>query len=318
MPSTPSCSVSLPLSVSSSHTETFDAAVAQYILNPAQLANTGDNYTPAVLARLAVPYLADGSVAPFADLGWEAPAGNMFSTVVDLVALSDALMQAAFPQTPSSTGQPGGALGALIRPAVGRQFLDPDYFNRDGFTMMGAPWEMRNMLNYTILRKGGNLPGFSTLFSFLPDLQLSLAVTWNGAMDEFSASDALWGALLPAFNATLTTLQPTPQFNPGPNFSPFLGVYADAASGSSAHVIFNATGDGSLLFVVPGFVGVYMDFFPYAPDIYRVGIPASAYDCLGAELEALGGQLILFGRNATGQVDRVSVPGFVPGITWTR
>ena len=33
---------------------------------------------------MAVGYAPDGSVAPLYDLGWEAPAGQMFSTTDDL------------------------------------------------------------------------------------------------------------------------------------------------------------------------------------------------------------------------------------------
>ena len=47
------------------------------------------------------------------------------------------------------------------------------YTNRDGLNGFGTPWEIRFQGNYTILRKGGNLDGFSAIFSFIPELQLS-------------------------------------------------------------------------------------------------------------------------------------------------
>ena len=46
------------------------------------------------------------------------------------------------------------------------------YSNSDGLTGFGAPWEIMFQENYTVLNKGGNIPGFSTLFSFVPELQL--------------------------------------------------------------------------------------------------------------------------------------------------
>ena len=49
----------------------------------------------------------------------------------------------------------------------------PAFTNSDGLTGFGTPWEIRFHANYTILRKGGNIPGFSALFSFVPELQLS-------------------------------------------------------------------------------------------------------------------------------------------------
>ena len=35
-------------------------------------------------SKMAVGYEPDGSVAPLYDLGWEAPAGQMYSTIDDL------------------------------------------------------------------------------------------------------------------------------------------------------------------------------------------------------------------------------------------
>jgi hypothetical protein len=52
-------------------------------------------------------------------------------------------------------------------------FLSSVYTNRDGYTGFGTPWEIRFQSNYTILRKGGNVGGYSALFSFVPELQLS-------------------------------------------------------------------------------------------------------------------------------------------------
>ena len=51
--------------------------------------------------------------------------------------------------------------------------FDPVYTNRDGLTGFGMPWEIRFQSNYTVLRKGGNVGGYSALFSFVPELQLS-------------------------------------------------------------------------------------------------------------------------------------------------
>ena len=41
-----------------------------------------------VMSKMAVGYEPDGSVAPLYDLGWEGPAGQMFSTTSDLNAVS--------------------------------------------------------------------------------------------------------------------------------------------------------------------------------------------------------------------------------------
>ncbi len=41
-----------------------------------------------VKARMATGYAPDGSVAPLTDLGWLAPAGQMYSTTNDLNKVS--------------------------------------------------------------------------------------------------------------------------------------------------------------------------------------------------------------------------------------
>ena len=46
------------------------------------------------------------------------------------------------------------------------------YLNADGVTMFGTPWEMRYQNNYTVCSKGGNVLGYSTLFSFVSQLKL--------------------------------------------------------------------------------------------------------------------------------------------------
>lgn len=52
----------------------------------------------------------------------------------------------------------------------------PVYVNRDGLTGFGTPWEIRFQSNYTVLRKGGNVAGYSSVTSFIPDLKLGMEV----------------------------------------------------------------------------------------------------------------------------------------------
>ena len=44
--------------------------------------------------------------------------------------------------------------------------------NRDQLTGFGTPREIRFQANYTVLRKGGNVDGYSALLSYIPDLEL--------------------------------------------------------------------------------------------------------------------------------------------------
>lgn len=47
-----------------------------------------------------------------------------------------------------------------------------DYINPDSLTGFGTPWEILFKGNYTIRTKGGNIDGYSALFSFIPELHL--------------------------------------------------------------------------------------------------------------------------------------------------
>ena len=53
------------------------------------------------------------------------------------------------------------------------------YVNRDQRTGFGTPWEIRFQANYTVLRKGGNVPGHSSIMSFVPELQLGMLQTYS-------------------------------------------------------------------------------------------------------------------------------------------
>ena len=48
------------------------------------------------------------------------------------------------------------------------------FVNRDQLTGFGTPWEIRFQANYTVLRKGGNVDGYSALLSYVPDLKLGI------------------------------------------------------------------------------------------------------------------------------------------------
>ena len=52
------------------------------------------------------------------------------------------------------------------------------YVNPDGLTGFGTPWEIVFVGNYTVRTKGGNVDGYSALFSFIPELKLSMSLEY--------------------------------------------------------------------------------------------------------------------------------------------
>jgi len=58
-------------------------------------------------------------------------------------------------------------------------FSNPVYINRDQKTGFGTPWEILFRANYTIITKGGNVGGYSALFSMVPELQLGKSYAYS-------------------------------------------------------------------------------------------------------------------------------------------
>ena len=288
---------------------TLPELVQAAILDPLGLRRTGYNFTPSVLAALATGYGEDGTPVPFADLGWWFPAGSAYSSAGDLAALAQALMQ--------QRGAGSAALGLSASRA--RELLAPLHWNRDGASLFGTPWECRASHGHLQLTKGGNLPGYTASMALVPDLNLSVAVTWNGGVDEVAWMDAALGLLLPALDAALAAAAPQPAYSPGPSPQDYLGVYA--AGGS---VLTVSMAQGMLVWHESTALKVsfFLEWFKSDPelgDLFRVAFPDSAFTCLLGEMEALRFQLVIFGRDCeTGNVSTSSIPGWVPGAVWER
>jgi len=111
--------------------------------------------------------------------------------------------------------------------------LQPHYWNADGQSWFGSPWETAVDASYSVLRKGGHIPGYSALLAFVPDLRLAVAVAFNGGADVYGAVSAgTVGSLV----ATLVSWLPGVEADPGPYWQNLTGAYRDADSGMEALV----------------------------------------------------------------------------------
>jgi hypothetical protein len=180
-----------------------------------------------------------------------------------------------------------------------------------------------------VRNKGGNLPGYSTLFAIVPELQLSVVGIWNGNADEFGNSDIAHNFTIPALVSALTPLQPGPNAGPSPN--DYLGTYTSTCCGNLvvhmasetsrqfATVVYIWVVDdlqvGSVL-VWSGLISLELNYFQ--ADIYQAYIPPGILSCQSSQLEAISGQYIYFLRNATGAVTGSSLPGWAPGLVYTK
>ena len=295
---------------------TFDAWVRTNILDPLGMASTGMfEYSDAVKARMATGYIgtAPQPAGSAADIGWVGPCGSAYSTVGDLSKLALALMR-----------------GTLFeRRALGRELLQPVFYNHGGGTLFGAPWEMwvDRATGTLVRRKGGNLGGFASLLAFVPELELSLTMTWNNmGVDEFGASDQGFSALLPPFVALLATLQP--DFAPLPPraaWGRYLGRYRSPVLGwgnvtaQELPVRGNPNNTVPVLFLqVPALTaGIFLKSAPASlgPGYLQMYLPNAMLPCLANELAALNDGYVRF--YGGGKEDGGGRDGAAPSVAYT-
>ena len=157
-----------------------------------------------------------------------------------------------------------------------------------------------------VRRKGGNLGGFAALFAFVPELELSLTMTWNNmGVDEFGASNVGFSALLPPFVQLLTTLQP--DFAPLPprdTWTRYLGNYHSPVLGWGNLTVLELPVQGNpnatvpvLFLQVPALTaGIFLKSAPASlgPDYLQLYLPNSMLPCLANELAGLNDGYVRF------------------------
>ncbi|XP_013865048.1 putative beta-lactamase-like 1 isoform X1 [Austrofundulus limnaeus] len=146
--------------------------VTENILDRLGMEDTGFGLTPGLQSQMAVGVYSNGKPAPLYDLGWYRPSGQMFSTAADMAKLAMMLL--------------GTYHRKLLEPDSLKIMLTPlfrcdkDYFaNRTG-----TPWEVNDVMGYEMLRKDGDLDGFSATFSLVPRLKLGLVILMAGSRSQ--------------------------------------------------------------------------------------------------------------------------------------
>ncbi|XP_022617181.1 putative beta-lactamase-like 1 [Seriola dumerili] len=146
--------------------------ITDNILDRLGMEDTGFDITPGLQSQMAVGVYSNGKPAPLYDLGWYRPSGQMFSTAADLAKLAMMLLGAYHRKLlePDS-------LKIMLTPLFR---CDKDYFaNRTG-----TPWEVNELLGYEVVRKDGDLDGYSATFSLVPRLKLGLVVLMAGSRSQ--------------------------------------------------------------------------------------------------------------------------------------
>jgi len=169
----------------------------QYITNnfiiPANLVDTVFNLNASQQSRLAQPFNESGlpiSGTPIdANLGWNAPRGQLYGTNNDLATLMSSLFNSQ---------------DNILNANSKNDLFLPLIVNSDGKTMYGTPFEMLFYKNTLLRMIRGDMAGYSSHIIFIPELKLGVSVLSNTNADLSIFSLPIISALLDVFNSAVT------------------------------------------------------------------------------------------------------------------
>ncbi|NXM85814.1 BLML3 protein, partial [Oenanthe oenanthe] len=186
--------------------------VSEHILERLGMEDTGFDMTAPVRAQMAVGFYGSRQPAPLYDLGWYRPSGQMYSTAADLAKLAMVFL--------------GTYHRRLLEPDTVKTMLTPlfkcsgEYFANK----TGTPWEINEQLGYDVVRKDGDLDGYSATFSLVPKLRLSFIVLMAGPRPQ--GGDIVtqtYEYLIPAMETAFREADKS--IVPPPNPIPYVGYY---------------------------------------------------------------------------------------------
>ena len=295
---------------------TFAQWVQQNILNPLNLTSTGFGLDVNTEANAATGYAGENLAVGNYHLGWNMPCGGMSSSVEDLNTLSQAIMN-------------GTGSGLFQVQGTAEELMAPVYLNPSGKTMFGTPWEMyfHSDTGYLVRRKGGNVPGYTALVAFVPELKVSLSVLWSGQTDEFGASRLAFDHLLNPINDMLKDLAAKEEPLQPENPSSFVGTFSSS----------NLTKHGSVLASAEIFIyenklllkvgllglGIYLRVPEWVDSssvvvggstMLQMWVSRTISTCFSLEMQAFIDSFVVFDKT----LSTFSIPGLVPGYFWER
>ncbi|KAL9959505.1 hypothetical protein ACROYT_G032832, partial [Oculina patagonica] len=194
--------------------QTFESWTHENILKPLGMVNTGFEITDEVQKNMAFPYLPKGKRMEFMNIGWMAPAGQMYSTIEDLAKLG---MMFAQPEKQK-----------LFKPSTLREMMTPKDITPDGVSVWGSPFEMVFKEHVLVRTKGGNIDSYDAEFTVIPELALGANILTSTKYylqpDAFKGVTLLYNLLVPRLNETLFELQRDSHFPIEPS-TPFTGKF---------------------------------------------------------------------------------------------
>lgn len=146
----------------------YESWVSKNILQPLGMEDTSFEITAKIKREMAVGVYPSGQRTPLYDLGWYRPSGQMYSTTADMAKLMMVLLGAYNHRVLQED-----TLKTMLTPIF---HCDTSYFS----SQTGTPWEVYKQLEYEIIRKDGDLDGYSAVLSLVPHLKLGLVILMAG------------------------------------------------------------------------------------------------------------------------------------------
>ena len=154
--------------------KSYKECALESVLQPLGMARSGFDI-PALPEAPATGYKVFGDEpaeeTPYLDFGAVAPAGQLFSSVIDI----SRFLSMQFLEEPDSSG----SLAPVLDPATIREMHSPVYIGRAWVGGTAIGWHISRAFGHTISSHRGGIPGFTTDVALIRELKLGVAVFTN-------------------------------------------------------------------------------------------------------------------------------------------
>lgn len=310
-------------------------ALPQDVLQPLGMNSSYTSYEaiPAALRdNVAVGFSYARIPATPLDDGWESPAGSVYTTGSDLMAFLNYIFDAL---RNNVTQASDGAGSPLLSAAGVRDWIKPHFWNNDGVTGWGLPWELITGFGprhqYTFYTKNGGLRGYLAELGFIPELRSGYILLQS---DYTPAFDVATGFLRSFIAGALEgVLVSSPPVAPAPPLPPDVTDLVGSYRLVDPYVIplpktFNVTlstvgsaGQRQLLLEGWSEPAPYLvwDQRNAIRDFFIAILPANPFNgTCDNNQQGVPGPVFFQRDNATGQVTGLELPGLYYGSLFKR
>jgi len=189
--------------------------------------------------------------------------------------------------------------------------LSPANLNPDGSTMFCFPYETELRHSYLIRTKAGNIDGYSSLISVVPELQFGISFLWNGQVFQEEFFRIAYDYLIPALVTTLKSKQSLPPLPPNPQM--FFGNYS-LGNNTVAQIFLSSKNDALLLNVI----GLTAILEWQSGLTFTLYIPPWLVSCMANAFMAFSGEYVQFYVDQNSNVVSFLIPGAAYGITFHK